>query len=160
MDSFRESLDLEYLDDPEDYWQSPEETARLGTGDCEDKALYLRALLIREGIDAAVVFGVQDITTSRQMHAWVEIMIDGKRFLLDPTDGFIARRDRLAPWSHVPILNMPVVSRKLMEYTRRTGDRGINAHYEDLVERQRLAEQDQKQASEQAKKGRPTGQPF
>lgn len=40
----------------EDYWQSPEETLSLRTGDCEDFAILLCSLLRAYGIDAEQVF--------------------------------------------------------------------------------------------------------
>ena len=45
-----------------DYWQSPEEFARRKAGDCEDYALFAKALLNRNGIEAYVLslFGIGD----------------------------------------------------------------------------------------------------
>ena len=46
----RSASHIWYKDEPEgeDHWQSPEETERLGTGDCEDSALLLMRNISRE----------------------------------------------------------------------------------------------------------------
>jgi transglutaminase-like putative cysteine protease len=133
---FERAARIDYHDEgEEDYWQSPAETLDLGRGDCEDKALLLRNMLARRGIEARVSFGVEDTTTSPNLHAWVECEIEGELYVLDPTGGYIARREDLPPTRHMPVLNMPSVLRKLREYRRRTGDTEINEYYEYVLDR-------------------------
>jgi transglutaminase-like putative cysteine protease len=55
------ATNIDYMSDEEEwgveeYWQTPEETLRLGTGDCEDFAVLLCSLLRVYGIDAEQVY--------------------------------------------------------------------------------------------------------
>ena len=42
------------LNDVKDYWQTPEQTLKLKTYDCEDMAIFCQDILVRMGIDAVV----------------------------------------------------------------------------------------------------------
>lgn len=44
---------VHYKPEQADHWQTPEETLELGTGDCEDWCLFIRALLLNGGIPPA-----------------------------------------------------------------------------------------------------------
>lgn len=135
LDCFDQAAQITYRSEERDYWQSPAETLLRGEGDCEDKALYLQDLLRQRGIDSEVVFGVEDSLASEGMHAWVELMVDGQRYVLDPTNGFVARRESLSGRRHMPVLGLPAVMRKLTAYRQRTGSTGINSHYEYALAR-------------------------
>jgi predicted transglutaminase-like cysteine proteinase len=68
-----------------EYWQFPEETLKLRTGDCEDQAILLCTLLRAKGYspeDVKVVFG---LTSSNTGHAWVELFYQGNWVVFDPT---------------------------------------------------------------------------
>ena len=68
-----------------EYWQFPEETLKLKTGDCEDQAILLCTLLRANGYspeDVKVVFG---LTSSNAGHAWVELLYQGDWIVFDPT---------------------------------------------------------------------------
>ncbi|KYC45512.1 MAG: Transglutaminase-like superfamily protein [Candidatus Methanofastidiosum methylothiophilum] len=68
-----------------EYWQFPEETLKLRTGDCEDQAILLCTLLRAKGYspeDVKVVFG---LTSSNTGHAWVELFYEGGWVVFDPT---------------------------------------------------------------------------
>ena len=68
-----------------EYWQFPEETLRLRTGDCEDQAILLCTLFRAKGYepdDVKVVFG---LTSANTGHAWVELFYDGNWVVFDPT---------------------------------------------------------------------------
>ncbi len=82
-----------------------------------------------------MVFGVEDALHSDSMHAWVELEVHGQRYVLDPTNGFVARRENLSGQRHMPVLGLPTVMRKLDEYRHRTGATGINEHYEYALAR-------------------------
>jgi hypothetical protein len=135
LDTFEQAARIAYQADENDYWQSPAETARRKRGDCEDKALYLQHLLRLRGVETEVVFGVEDADRSARMHAWVEGRLDGELYVLDPTNGFIGRRRNMTPGRHMPVLGLPAVARKLAEYRRRTGQRGVNKQYARLIEK-------------------------
>jgi transglutaminase-like putative cysteine protease len=67
---------IEYAYDTEvwnrvDYWQFPEETLELRTGDCEDKAILLMAIIIHQGLgDPLLILGAN---SRYEAHAWVEV---------------------------------------------------------------------------------------
>ncbi|KYC51841.1 MAG: Transglutaminase-like superfamily protein [Candidatus Methanofastidiosum methylothiophilum] len=68
-----------------EYWQFPEETLRLRTGDCEDQAILLCTLFRAKGYgpdDVKVVFG---LTSANTGHAWVELFYEGNWVVFDPT---------------------------------------------------------------------------
>lgn len=125
---------IPYREDPADHWQSPLETVVLCSGDCEDKALYLQHLLQGAGLDAELAFGVADWDASDRLHAWVETEICGEVYVLDPTQGFLARRDNIAPGGHVPVLGMPGVLRCMREYVERTGSPAVSRHYQYMLD--------------------------
>lgn len=124
---------LPYARDPEDYWQSPRETQQWGYGDCEDKAIFLHQLLRDAGIDGDVVFGVTNWDEAERLHSWVEILVSGETYVLDPTQGFLGRRSSIAPGCHVPIIGMPKVVRKMRDYAGRNGPVRLNRYYDPLV---------------------------
>ncbi len=107
------------VDEGGDYWQTPAETWRLGRGDCEDQAFYLRELLLADGIDARVVFGVRNVFTAETGHAWVECPLDGERFVLDPTTRRMHPRAKLPGFLYYPVTTQPILDEKLADYYRR-----------------------------------------
>jgi len=69
-----------------DYWQLPEETEKLGTGDCEDKAIWLYSKLLKDGFeDVRLVIG-KEKENSRIFHSWVAWYPQGKVYILDPAN--------------------------------------------------------------------------
>ena len=49
------SKNITYKYDKEDYWQSPKETVKLGTADCEDYALLSRYILRKLGYKSYII---------------------------------------------------------------------------------------------------------
>jgi hypothetical protein len=134
LDAFEKATAIRYQSDQNgDYWQSPAETKALGRGDCEDKALYLQHLLRQAGVETQVTFGLEHRKNSRQMHAWVECKLQGSLYILDPTNGFIARRRNMPPNQHMPVLGMPSIAYKLRQYIKRTGQDQVNPQYEYIL---------------------------
>ena len=126
---------VEYTRDGEgDHWQTPEETVRRGKGDCEDLALYLHRLLRRQGMDSMVVFGIQDVTSAKTGHAWVECRMYGEVYVLDPTCRLLARRRALPYYRYYAVLRQPELTEKLQEYLTRTGESGVNPTFEAVIE--------------------------
>ncbi len=65
-----------------DRWQTAVETQALGTGDCEDSAIYLADWLTARGYDARVALGKYGDIGG---HAWVVVRLDGLEYLLEST---------------------------------------------------------------------------
>lgn len=134
LEAFETAAAIRYQSEQQgDYWQSPAETKALGQGDCEDKALYLQHLLRERDMETQVVFGLEHRSSSRQMHAWVECELRSELYVLDPTNGFIARRRNMPPGRHMPVLGLPSVAHKLHQYIKRTGQDQINPQYEYIL---------------------------
>ncbi len=68
-----------------EYWQFPEETLNLGTGDCEDQAILLCTLFRAKGYSPEEVKVVFGLTSSINGHAWVELLYNEKWVVFDPT---------------------------------------------------------------------------
>lgn len=76
---------IKYKSEDEDYWQMPWETDKLGTGDCEDYAIYLYDQLNRNGIKSEIVVGKMTGANDEGFHAWIEYKDNGESIILDPT---------------------------------------------------------------------------
>ena len=72
--------------DRQEQWQSPEETSRLFSGDCADKAIWLYTHLRRNGYqNVSLVIGRYS-PSSKVLHMWVTYVDpSGSKLLLDPT---------------------------------------------------------------------------
>lgn len=71
-----------------DFWQSPEETLHLGTGDCEDHAILAYRRLKEAGFTLVdLVVGLYGTVG----HAWVEVAANGQRYVLEGTNGTVFR---------------------------------------------------------------------
>ena len=96
-DAITETQAFQYkLDEPDDYWQTPAETERLGTGDCEDSSVFAisKAASQLPGVTFRLVCG----NVGKQGHAWVE-MDDGKETVwADPLNGTIATPEMFTDW--------------------------------------------------------------
>lgn len=113
---------IEYVQDPigKDYWQTPVETQRRGKGDCEDLAIYARALLVKRGIDAVVVVGART-NMARFGHSWVEFSSDNTRYVLEPKAELIMKRSNLPENWYIPANGVELANRKFKDYYDRTG---------------------------------------
>ena len=91
----------------EDHWQLPDETERLGTGDCEDLAIWLYCHLLEEGINnIRLTLGLAGSKENKAMHAWVTWYNRGKMYILDPS-----RREGVYPSDQFgPITYQPCYS--------------------------------------------------
>jgi len=69
-----------------DYWQLPEETERLGKGDCEDKAIWLYSQALKDGFDDVRLVIGKTREDTRGFHAWVAWYPKGKVYILDPAN--------------------------------------------------------------------------
>lgn len=79
----------------EDYWQTPEETERLGTGDCEDFGIYLNHLWNKNELLGRVVIGHALKKEPKKWHVWNEINWKGEDYLVDASwKVFIKKKDK------------------------------------------------------------------
>jgi hypothetical protein len=88
-DAFEIARRIQYKSEPpfSDHMQSPEETLRLGTGDCEDFAVYLSKLLTDKRISNEVVFGQVQRADGLNLHVWNRVYEGGHKYLLDAVAG-------------------------------------------------------------------------
>ena len=87
-----------------DYWQLPFETEYLGTGDCEDKAIWLYSKLLKEDIgNIRLVVGKYKVeNTSR--HVWINWFNNNNIYIIDPTmDVNIWRTEQYPPGYYQPL---------------------------------------------------------
>lgn len=87
---------IKYLAEPrgEDYWQTPEETENLKTGDCEDFAIYLNNLWKKEGLQGRLILGIPRRRSDKR-HAWNEIDWRNETYLVDAISSvFIRKKDK------------------------------------------------------------------
>ena len=73
----------------QDYWQTPEETEERGTGDCEDKALWVYYKLFNQGFNVRLVLGgmyewVSKTNTMTYCHCWTQWYTPRGIYILDP----------------------------------------------------------------------------
>ncbi len=68
-----------------DNWQLPFETERLGTGDCDDKAVWLYLKLLKDGVDNVRLVLGNYKKGELSVHMWVNWYQDGQVYILDPT---------------------------------------------------------------------------
>ena len=103
-----------------DYWQLPDETEALKTGDCEDKAIWLYSKLLDDGLpNVRLVIGKEN-KDSEEFHAWVAWDRGGKIYILDPTaDSHIWRLDQYPQGYYLPYYSF--YKNKEWIHTTRTG---------------------------------------
>ena len=132
--AMQQAARIRYVDDVGgDYWQSPDETIARGAGDCEDQAFYLHHLLGLKGLQAEVVFGIENLKHVESGHVWVEYPADGEIYVLDPTRRMMRLRSKLPRHQYYPTLDQKLIQRKLEAYLKRSGRSGLNAHYEARI---------------------------
>ena len=133
--AMQQAARITYVDDEgEDYWQSPSETIARGAGDCEDQAIYLHYLLGLKGLQAEVVFGIENLKHVESGHVWVEYPADGEVYILDPTRRLMRLRSKLPAHQYYPALDQKLIQRNLEAYLKRSGRGGLNAHYEARIQ--------------------------
>jgi hypothetical protein len=84
---FEISRSFRYVsDEGRDYWQTPEETEAKGSGDCEDKAVWLYVQLKKNNVDSARLVIGRYRSIDRGLHVWVTMTDkDGHMIVLDPS---------------------------------------------------------------------------
>lgn len=75
---------ITYRDDPDDHWQTPAETLKLRTGDCEDYALLKFGTLLNVGVlNVMLVLAEIARMPQNQPHAFLIVELNGQRRVLD-----------------------------------------------------------------------------
>jgi hypothetical protein len=115
----------------DDYWQTPYETMVKGTGDCEDKSIYLQFLLRAKGIDSQVCFGKMEIE-DKGYHAWVECINVYNIYVLDPTNMVFINRDYLKTGMYVKYDYLLYVLERVYKYEF-FNDVVLNSTYEKMI---------------------------
>jgi hypothetical protein len=64
---------------------------------------------------------------------WVEYPADGDIYVLDPTRRMMRRRSKLPAHQYYPALDQKLIQRKVEAYLKRSGQSGLNAHYEARI---------------------------
>ncbi len=84
---FEISRSFRYVsDEGRDHWQTPEETEAKGSGDCEDKAVWLYVQLKKNNVDSARLVIGRYRSIDRGLHVWVTMTDkDGRVMILDPS---------------------------------------------------------------------------
>lgn len=68
----------------EDFWEPPDIFEKRRKGDCEDHAIWAWRQLYDMGFKARLVLG----TLESHGHAWVHIFVNGRSYLLEPTQKY------------------------------------------------------------------------
>ncbi len=108
----------------EDYWQSPSETRKLGTGDCEDMALDLVDLWEKKGVRGSIVIGYCPIRMPRYLHAWNEVNWNGKTYVFDVVNRAAFEKGKDPDRAHYELLSAEhyeSMIKKMKEYANRNG---------------------------------------
>ncbi|NQT20342.1 MAG: hypothetical protein HQ592_11600 [Planctomycetes bacterium] len=86
-----------------DYWQLPEETETLGTGDCEDMAIWLYVKMKRNGLDTVRLCIGKHTAKAPLMHAWLIWFHGNNLYILDPSvSAKPIRRGKIRAGSYIP----------------------------------------------------------
>lgn len=86
-----------------DYWQLPVETETLGTGDCEDMAIWLYAKMKQNGLEPVRLCIGKHTTDAALMHAWLIWRHNNSLYVLDPSvSGKPLRQDEIRAGTYVP----------------------------------------------------------
>jgi hypothetical protein len=118
---FDKALAIRPIEDPEDYWQTPQQTEETGEGDCEDKSLLLQSCLWREKkIVTRIVCGYPDkfALDEKKGHAWVEYRKNGITYILDA--GLRMPVHKKVTSTYIPS-ERGCNSKKLNDYHKRAG---------------------------------------
>lgn len=83
----KEARDFQYKTEKNgmDHWQLPAETEMLGTGDCEDKAIWLYYKLLKDGFDDVRLVVGEYIEGKEIRHVWLSWHQNERTYILDPT---------------------------------------------------------------------------
>ncbi len=112
-----------------DYWQTPEETDSLGTGDCEDWAKNLQYLASQKGIKLGLWYGNKNVN-SDSAHVCAKYSRGTQEAIIDrfanPDTTKILIRDSLGMGEYIRFDIMNETRQSAREYKKRTGKRFFN----------------------------------
>jgi len=75
-------------DENGDYWQNPDYTLKVKTGDCEDMALLTASFLVAKKVPAMVVIGLLYNGSESDGHIWVEYYLNGTYYAVSNFHSF------------------------------------------------------------------------
>ncbi len=98
---------VEYRKEPgeENHWQKPEETRKIGFGDCEDLTLLLIDEWYKEGIKGKFVIGYCTIKDT-SLHCWAELPINDITYIVDPSFDVFMPRQRLPKHLYLKLIEV------------------------------------------------------
>jgi len=89
--------------DHRDYWQLPEESEALGTGDCEDMAIWLYIKMKRAGLEPVRLCIGKHTPGADEMHAWLIWRDRNRLYILDPSvTGELLPSEKAEPGTYLP----------------------------------------------------------
>lgn len=110
--------DIKYLAEPpcQDKWQTPYETKQLGTGDCEDFALYLENKWRKEKLTSRLVFG-RSAKGVHDFHTWSNVYWGWKTWVVDSSsrEGFFVLKEKVPEGIYIE-KRVKCFEKKLKEY--------------------------------------------
>ena len=119
-----------YLWGQDDYWSSPDETLRKGSGDCEDSAILKMMLLKAAGFQRENLFLVVGLDTAlKQAHAVLVVKSEGRFWVLNQRSDSIVTDDTFAYFA--PVVSMSAGQTWLHGY-KLLGSWFTTTHSEDL----------------------------
>jgi hypothetical protein len=119
-----------------DHWQTPEETMKLYSGDCEDLAIYFQHIANGIHLNSRIIIGKKDTrpyntrplsgdlilntaqvwreyTTNIPDHAWNEVTIDKKVYVVDIIFKVNQLKSEIPPDKYVESIDFPSINEKL-----------------------------------------------
>jgi len=123
-----EANKIKYVSDMEshgvlDYWQTPEETDSLGTGDCEDWAKKLQSLASKKGIELGLWYGERNLGDSAS-HVCAIYSEGTQKAFIDRNKIII--KDSLENNKYIMFYFSKDMRKRNNEYKKKTGKRFFN----------------------------------
>ena len=127
------ATEIKYIPDApgKDSWQSPAETRKLKTGDCEDIAILLQHELAKLNFKAEVVFGLKT-RLDKHGHAWCEFKYEGQHYIIEPSNGVCYNRKGLSKLLYIPVNKLPSIGKKILNYYKKSHV-WINSNYKNWI---------------------------
>lgn len=80
-----------------EFWQLPEETLTLKTGDCEDTSILALDTYKRFEFNVYMALGSTSPKSNQPDHAWVVIFLNNQKYIVETTNGQVYSTNPLTP---------------------------------------------------------------